>query len=62
MYEKLTKCLNFTRFLPEKLSQYQNFYYICPKNEKISLILRDFCPKNARNLHKNCPKNVFPEF
>ena len=32
MYEKLTKCPNFTCFLPEKLSQYPNFYYICPKN------------------------------
>jgi len=31
-YEKLTKCPNFTRFLPEKLSKYQNFYDICPKN------------------------------
>jgi len=22
----------------------------------------NFCPKNARFLHKNCPKNIFPGF
>jgi len=29
--EKLTKCRNFTRFLPEKLPKYPNFHDICPK-------------------------------
>jgi len=34
MYEKLTKCPNFTLFLPEKLAKYPNFnfYDICPKS------------------------------
>jgi len=62
MYEKLTKCPNFTWFLPEKLSKYPNFYDICPKNEPNSRILHDFCPKNARILHNNCPKKIFSRF
>jgi len=32
MYEKLTKCPNFTWFLPEKLAKYPNFYHIFLKN------------------------------
>ena len=36
--------------------------YLSPKLTKNSLILRDFCPKNARILHKNCPKIFFPNF
>ena len=32
MYEKLTKCPNFMRFVPEKLAKYPNFYDICEKN------------------------------
>jgi len=32
----------------EKLSKYPNFY--------------DICPKNARILHNNCPKNICPFF
>jgi len=32
---KLTKCPNFTRFLPEKLSKYPNFYNIFLKVNKI---------------------------
>jgi len=35
MYEKLTKCPNFTWLLPEKLPKYRNFYDICQKNNKI---------------------------
>jgi len=48
MYEKITKCPNFTWFLPEKLSEYPKFY--------------DICPKNAHIFHNNCPKNIFPNF
>jgi len=36
-YEKLTKCPNFTLFLPEKLAKYPNFYDICP-NRKVNKI------------------------
>jgi len=32
--KKKTKCPNFTRFLLEKLSEYPNFYDICPKINK----------------------------
>ena len=32
MYKKITKCPNFTRFLPEKLSKYPIFYDICQNN------------------------------
>jgi len=56
MYEKLTKCSNFTRFLPEKLSKYPILYDFCLKNQQNSRILRDKCPKNARILHDNCQK------
>jgi len=59
MYEKLTKCLNFTWFLHKRLSKYPNVYDICPKNKQNSGILYDFCPKNARILHNNCRKNIF---
>jgi len=31
MYEKLTTCPNFTRFLPEKLSKYPNFLWHLPE-------------------------------
>jgi len=63
MYEKLTKCPNFTRFFHPKLAKYPNFYNIFPKkNKQNSRILHDFCQKNARILHNNCPKNIFPEF
>jgi len=31
MYEKLTKCPNFTLLLPEKLAKYPNFYNIFPQ-------------------------------
>jgi len=32
------------------------------KINKIPEFLHDFYPKNARILHNNCPKNIFPEF
>jgi len=35
--------------LPEILTKFRNF-------------LRDICPKNARILHNDCLKNIFPEF
>jgi len=34
VYEKLTKCPNFTRFLPEKLEIYRNFYIFVEKLAK----------------------------
>jgi len=48
MYEKLTKCPNFTWFLPEKLTKFPNF--------------TRYLPQNARILHDNCPKKYFPDF
>ena len=33
--KKITKCPNFTRFLPDKLAKYTNFYNIFPKINKI---------------------------
>jgi len=33
------------KILSEKFTKYPNFH--------------DFCPKNARILHTNCPKNIF---
>jgi len=63
MYEKLTKCPDFTWFLPEKLSKYPNVMIFARKNNKIpEWILHELCPKNARILHNNCPKNIFPDF
>jgi len=58
MSEKLTKCPNFTRFLPEKLSKYPNFHDICPP-KLTKLLINEFYtifPESARILHKNCPK------
>jgi len=46
--EKLSECSNFTSFLPEKLTKFPNF--------------NRFLPENARILHNNCPKNIFPIF
>jgi len=31
MHEKLTKCPNFTQFLPEKVAKYPNFYNVFPR-------------------------------
>ena len=43
--------------MPEKLSKYANFYDIFPKNlTKFPNFTCFFCSKNARILHKNCPK------
>jgi len=62
MYEKFTKCPNFTWFLSKKLSKYPNFYDIHPKNKQNSGILHDSCPTNTWILHNNCPPpNIFPE-
>ena len=51
----------FYLILPETLAKYPNFYDICRKNLQNSRILRDFCPKNARFLHNNWPKNIFSQ-
>jgi len=62
MYYLSAKFPNFTWFLPKKLSKYPNYYDICPNNWQNSRILHDFCPKNARISHNNCPKIFFPNF
>ena len=59
MYEKLTKCQNFTWFLPEKLSKYPNFYDICPKINKIPEF-SDFCPKMPEFYIIIARKTFFP--
>jgi len=59
---KISKMPEFYVILARKIIKYLTFYYICPKNLQISRILLDFCQKNARILHNNCPKNIFPEF
>jgi len=46
-------------------TNYQNtpiFMIFARKNLQNSRISHDFCPKNARILRNNCPKNIFPEF
>ena len=73
MYEKLTKCPNFTRFLPPKNYQSNRFFYdICPKINNIPRILHDFCPKMtefyvtvarkifSRILGSTCPPPLYP--
>ena len=62
MYEKLTKCSNFTWFLREKLAKYPTFYDICRKVNKIPEFYMLFARKNGKILHNNCPKNIFPDF
>jgi len=55
-----------TKFLPEKyvlkICKVPEFYMILAR--KIIKIpeFYDICPKNARILHNNFPKNIFPEF
>jgi len=63
MYEKLTKCPNFTCFktvFVRKIIKITEFLWYFP--EKNFPILHDFCPKDARILHKNCPKFFFQFF
>ena len=62
MYEKLTKCQNFTWFLPEKLWKYPNFMVFARKMNKFPEFYNIFARKNARILHNNCPKNIYPDF
>jgi len=63
MYEKLTKCQNFTCFfLPEKLSQYPNFYYICAKINKIPQFYMIFARKMPEFYIKIARKFLFTEF
>ena len=60
MYEKLTKCPNFTRFLCEKSSKYPNFLWYLP--EKLTKFSNfTILSENARIIH-NFPKNIFPDF
>ena len=61
MYEKLTKCPNFTLFLPEKVAKYPNLWYLPEKLTKFP-IFAWFCPKNARIFHKNWRKIFSPIF
>ena len=44
---KITKILKFLWYLPEKLTHFPNFTW--------------HLPENARILHDNCPKNIFPD-
>jgi len=46
--QKLIEIPEFLWYVPEKLTKFRNFTW--------------FCPKNARFLHKNCQKNIFPDF
>jgi len=58
MYEKLTKCPNFT--CPKKLSKYPNFMIFAGKINKI-LILHDFCPKMPE-FYMIIAQKYFPRF
>ena len=49
----------FYQILARKLAKYPDFYDIYPKNLQNSRISH-VCPKNARILRNNCPKNIFP--
>ena len=62
MYEKLTKCPNFTWFIAEKLIKYPNFFIIFGREMNKIPNMTWFLPENARILHNNCPKNIFPNF
>ena len=56
MYEKLSKCPNFTWFLPEKISKYPTFMILARKNYQNSGILQDFfLPEKCPNFTFNCP-------
>jgi len=48
LVRKIGKIPEFVWFFSEKLSNFPNF--------------TRFLPQNARILHNNCPKNIFPEF
>jgi len=68
--------LGGTTFLPEKNNKIPEFYMILVRkkhpNTRIVWYLPEklakfpnftlFCPKNARILHNNCQKNIFPRF
>jgi len=45
MYEKLTKCPNFTWFLPKTLSKYPNFMILARKINKIPKFYEIFARK-----------------
>jgi len=45
----------------KKMIKIPEFLYFS-KNSQNSRSLDDFCPKNARISHNNCPKNIFPNF
>jgi len=54
----------FYKILAQKIIKIPEFFMIFAR--KIYKIpefnSHDFCPKNARVLRNNCPKNIFPEF
>ena len=52
----------FYMILDRKVSKIPEFLLYPPQKKQNSRILYDFCPKSARILHYNCPKNIFPEF
>jgi len=47
-----------------KISKIPDFlqYFFRKKNKQNSVILHDFCTKNARILRNNCLKNIFHKF
>ena len=52
----------FYLILARKISKIPEFFIIFSRKiNKIPNFTR-FCPKNARSLHDDCPKNIFPEF
>jgi len=62
IYEKLTKCPNYTWELPEKLAECPNCYDICPKKSTKFPTFRYICRKNTGIWHDNCPKKYFRFF
>ena len=58
---KINKLPEFYMILVRKIIKIPEFLWYLPENQQNSLILHEFCPKNARILHKNCP-TFFPQF
>jgi len=70
MYYKSAKCPNFLHDMPKfymilarKIIKIPKFFMIfAGKIYKIPKFYMIFARKNARILHNNCPKNIFPKF
>ena len=62
MYEKLTKCPNFTRFLPENYQNTLIFMIFAGKNEQNPRILHDFARRMPEFYIIIARKIFFPEF